>query len=315
MILVGDFGGTRTRLACADGKPGAWSISQLREYPTGGDAASLVRRYLADAAGPTPMAAAFCGAGPLSDDGSIRLTNADLALDPAALAAAAGQARVALINDFAAIGHAVPLLGPELLEPCGGGKAVRDAPRLVIGPGTGLGVAIAVPAAGSWTVIQGDGGHADLAPVDDEQLEAWRELRAARGRVAAETVLCGPGLERLHAVLSPGSTQGAEQIAEAAWRGEAGARRAVQMFTRWLGSVAGNLALTAGARGGVLIAGGIVPRWGRHFDAALFRAAFEAKPPYVEWLRAIPSFVVTHPHPGLLGLAALAGESLREPRR
>jgi len=307
MILVGDVGGTRTRLALAVRNPGGWQIENLSERPTEEDVVPAIREFLGGVARPELEAVAFCGAGSVAADGSIRLTNAVGRLEPAALARAAGVSRAILINDFAAIAESLPELRAPDLAPCGGGIA-RRAARVVMGPGTGLGVAIAAPAGTGWTVIAGDGGHADLAPVDDEELAAWRRLRERHGRVSAETVLCGPGLERLHAALHDGSPRlGASEIAEHAWRGEAQASRTIAIFTRWLGSVAGNLALIAGAQGGVYLAGGIVPRWAGHFDAALFRRAFEDKPPYAEWLAGIPAFVVTHPAPALLGLAALAG--------
>jgi glucokinase len=176
---------------------------------------------------------------------------------------------------------------------------------VVIGAGTGLGTAIGTQAPGGWHVIQGDGGHADLAPVDDEELEIWQRLRRAHGRVSAETVLSGPGLERLYAAIA-GKTLGAADIDAAAWRGEPEAVRAHALFARWLGRVAGNLALVAGARGGVYLAGGILPRWAARFDVAAFRRGFEDKGQYGAWLRAIPCFLIMHPHPGLLGLAVLA---------
>jgi glucokinase len=310
MILVCDVGGTRTRLALAAREAGTWRLSGLAESPTTPDVAAKVTRYLADQ-GERPLgitAAAFGGAGPVGADGSIRLTNANVLLSPAELAKAAGVARVLLVNDFGAIAAAIPQLPADSLVRCGGGGSVPEAPVAVLGPGTGLGVAIGAPGPGGWRTIAGDGGHADLAPVDDEELDVWQRLRRAHGRVAAETALCGPGLERLYAVIS-GKTATAAEIDAAAWRGETDAVRAHALFTRWLGRVAGNLALIAGARGGVFLAGGILPRWGARFDAPAFRRAFEDKPPYTAWLRAIPSFVVTHPQPGLLGLAALAGNA------
>jgi len=311
MILVGDIGGTRTRLALATRTNGAWQLTQLREQPTGADILSMIREFLAGVPGPGVDAVAFCGAGPVADDGSIRLTNAPILLEPATLARAAGVERATLINDFAAVAESLPALTPAQLRSCGGGSA-RIGPRVVMGPGTGFGVAIATPAGDGWAVVAGDGGHADLAPVDDEELDVWRRLRALHGRVSAETVLCGPGLERLHVALHGARRLAAEQIALRAWHGEAPAARTVALFTRWLGSVAGNLALIAGALGGVYLAGGILPRWGDHFDAALFRTAFEDKPPYAEWLAGIPAFVVTHPAPALLGLALRAGSYTAE---
>ena len=312
MILVGDIGGTRTRLALASRRDGGWRLSGLQERPTAPDLTPVIREFLATTGGPAVEAAAFCGAGAVAEDGSISLTNVATQLEPAALAQAAGLKRALLINDFAAIAESLPALEAADLTPIGGRAEPRAATRVVMGPGTGFGVAIAAPANGRWTVVAGEGGHSDLAPAEDTELEAWRRLRAQHGRVSAETVLCGPGLERLHAALHGPPRLDAEQIAEHAWRGEAHAARTIAVFTRWLGSVAGNLALIAGARGGVYIAGGIIPRWGAHFDAALFRSAFEDKRPYRDWLAAIPSFIVTHPAPALLGRAELAASYTAE---
>lgn len=309
MILVGDVGGTRTRLAFAARERGVWRLSALEETPTCADTAALVAGFIERNAGTRIEAAAFCGAGPVAADGSIHLTNTTALLKPANLTRASGVSRALLVNDFGAIAEAIPHLPPQSLVRCGGGKPVASASVVVIGPGTGLGIAIAAPAAQGWTVIAGDGGHADLAPVDDEELEIWRRLRSAHGRVSAETVLCGAGLGRLYAVIADAKECRGEEVVAAARQGKEAAARTVAVFTRWLGRVAGNLALTAGARGGVHIAGGIIPRWGRHFDSASFRRAFEDKPPYSGWLREIPSFVVTHPQPGLIGLAALAESS------
>ena len=305
MILVCDVGGTRTRLALAEHTPGGWQLGPVEEGPTNADVAATVTGFLRRVANGRVQAAAFGGAGAVSPDGSIRLTNADVLLSPAELARAAGVPRVVLVNDFGAIAEAIPRLPHESLVPCGGGVPVPGTPVAVLGPGTGLGTAIGAPGRGGWIAIAGDGGHVDLAPVDDDELEIWQRLRRAHGRVSAETVLCGPGLERLHAAVS-GKQLSGPAIDEAAWRGEPDALHTHALFTRWLGRVAGNLALIAGARGGVYLAGGILPRWGARFDAVAFRRAFEDKAPYSAWLSAIPTFVITHPQPGLLGLAVLA---------
>jgi glucokinase len=302
MILVGDVGGTHMRLALAEGVNGAFELTAIESSPTAPDVAAKVARFLQ---GRTVEAAAFGAAGPVVAERAIRLTNANVRLDAAELAEAAGLSDVALVNDFRAIAEGVPHLPRASLQHWGGGEAVEGEAVVVLGPGTGLGTAIAAPGAGGWQVIQGDGGHADLAPVDDEELAAWQRLRLGYGRVSAETVLSGPGLERLYAAAS-GRALGAAEIDAAAWGGEPAAVRAHALFTRWLGRVAGNLALVAGARGGVYLAGGILPRWAGRFDVAAFRRAFEDKGQYGQWLRAIPCFLITHPHPGLLGLAAIA---------
>ena len=303
MIVVGDVGGTRTRLALATKADDGWRITGIEERRTAPDILAAVAAFVRDV-GPV-QGAAFSGAGPVSADGSIHLTNTGVHLEPAALAAAAGVKNAVVANDFGAIATAIPHLPPEAFVACGGGARVPGMPVAVLGPGTGLGMAIAAPAPGGWVAITGEGGHADVAPVDDEELEIWQRLRLAHGRLSSESVLSGPGLERLYAALA-GKSLSAPEIDAAAWSGEPDALRAHALFTRWLGRVAGNLALIAGARGGVYLAGGILPRWSGRFDVAGFRRAFEDKPPYVEWLRAIPSFIVMHPQPGLLGLAVLA---------
>lgn len=310
MILVGDIGGTRTRFALARHAGDRWHFERLDEWPTAPDVPAAIVRFLGAGAVPGLVAAAFCGAGPLRADGSIRLTNTDVLLEPAVLAEAAGVPRAILVNDFQAVARAIPALGPESLTPAGGGSAVPDAPRVVLGPGTGLGVAILTRCGYGWGAVAGEGGHVDLAPVDDEELAVWQQLRVSRPRVSAETVLCGSGLERLYAVLAGGGPRRAEDLDAAAARGEPAAVRTIALFTRWLGRVAGNLALTAGAGGGVYLAGGILPRWAERFDVVEFRRGFEDKPPLSSWLRAIPSYVVTHTQPGLLGLAELASSSV-----
>ena len=310
MILVGDVGGSRTRLAFAERDGDGWRFSHLEQFPTTPAIEDGIRRLVADAGGVQPVAAAFCGAGPVAANGTIQLTNAGVLLDPAALGRAAGLSRALLVNDFAAIAAAIPDLPHAALVPCGGGTAAPDAPRIVMGPGTGLGAATLVPAGVGWTVVAGEGGHTDLAPTDEEELHAWRLLRERHGRVSAETVLSGPGLARLYEALAPGESKAPPEIAEAAWRGEPRAARAVLLFTRWLGRVAGDLALIAGARGGVYLAGGFVPAWGGGFDVRAFREGFEDKPPYEEWLRAVPGFIVRHAQPGLLGLAVSAARIL-----
>lgn len=313
MFLVGDVGGTHTRFALAERIDHHWRLTATRIWPTGPDVSGMIRQYLSDTGHPALEGMACCGAGPRAADGRIRLTNADVLLEPAGLAAAAGLETTVLVNDFAAVARAIPELPNQYLESIGGRVPVANAPRLVIGPGTGLGVAQVARSAGGWIVLPGEGGHADLAPVDGEQARAWQKLRAVHGRVAAEFALSGPGLENLYSVCVGGPSPRAPAIAAEAWGGNAQARKVVRMFTRWLGSFAGALALTTGAQGGVYIAGGIIPAWGKNFDWRLFREAFENKPPYTEWLRGFPSYVVTYPQPGLYGLAALAAESVTSP--
>lgn len=306
MILVGDIGGTNTRLALARLEAGTVHVEQLQRHPTPPELAPLLRDYLRHAGAPTLAAAALCGAGPRRADGSIALTNHPCVLRPAELAAAAGLPRLALVNDFEAVAQALPLLGPADLQRCGGrGDGIVGATRLVLGPGTGLGVAALAGHGDDWQVLAGEGGHVDLAPVDDEEIAVWLALRQTHGALSAETVLSGPGLERLHVALHACALP-APAITAAARAGEAAALRTLRVFTLWLGRVAGNAALTLGARGGVYLTGGIVPAWGALFDQRAFRAGFEDKAGAADWLAAVPSWIITHPEPALIGLTRLA---------
>jgi glucokinase len=261
MILVGDIGGTHSRLALAERHTEGWRLTQLQVRPTTPAIGGLIRDYLSALGAPALELAAFGGAGPLAADGSIRLTNSDCVLEPAALAQAAGVARALVVNDFAAIAQAIPILGRDELRPCGGGNAQPRAPRLVIGAGTGLGVAGLVRAGGGWQVLAGEGGHADLAAADAEQAGVLAKLHARFGRVCAETVLSGPGLVRLYAVRAPDRSLSASAVAEAAWRGEQEALHTVRLHRR----------RHRAGLGGALPAGGI-PR-GLRGQAAVCRLA------------------------------------------
>ncbi len=308
MILVGDIGGTNTRLALAHRLEGQWLLENISVVPTADDIYPLIQQYLEACGDPVIEVIACCGAGPIDSRGGIQLTNTGARLDPLLLAKAAKTSQSLLVNDFAAIAQAIPYLPANQLLQVGGRALDPKAPRVVIGAGTGLGVATLVPAGNAWVVIPGEGGHSDLAPVDESQEQVWARLRGSYGRVSAESVLSGPGLERLYTAAGAAKKLAAREIAEAAWHGEPMALQAVQMFTSALGGFAGNLALILGAKGGVYLAGGIVPGWGERFNREVFRQAFESKPPFQEWLEKIPSFVVTHPQPGLYGLAVMTGE-------
>ena len=281
-------------------------------YDTPSDLPALVRQYLQGVAAGPIAAVAFCGAGPIQTDGHIKLTNNACVLDAAALAAAAGAPRSQVVNDFEAVAHSLPALTDDQLWKIGTGIAAPEAPRVVIGAGTGLGVASLLADGADWRVLPGEGGHVDLAAVDDEEWIALQAIRKKHPRVKAEHVLSGPGLNRLYAACGGTSSLQGPAIASAAQNGDAAAIKALQLFTRWMGRFAGNLALTLLARGGVYIAGGIVPGWGVAFDGALFRLGFEDKAPFGALLAEIPAYVIRHPQPGLLGLARMASASTSE---
>jgi glucokinase len=192
----------------------------------------------------------------------------------------------------------------------------------VFGPGTGLGVACFLPAAaGGPAAIATEGGHADIAATTEREAAVIAVLRRRFGHVSAERLLSGPGLTNIHAALcaidgrEPSAPLRPGDIARAAQaRGrarDARARETVAMFSALLGQLAGDLALGFGARGGVYVAGGVVARLGPAFDRKLFRRRFEDKGRYRDWLKPVPVWLITHPHPAMLGLARYLARSAR----
>jgi glucokinase len=320
-VVVVDIGGTNARFALARRQHDAWTISGFRTRKTGqtSDLGRAIEEYIAGAGIDRSglCAVAIAAAGPLQGEGDgarVRLTNAPLEISAAAVSHAAKLPCV-LINDFAAVAYAIPALREQDLMPIGGGQPVAGAPQLALGPGTGLGVALRVPAGTGAVIVASEGGHAGLAPFDDETLALWPRLaRAMRGHLQVEDALAGPGLARLYAALAETGGLSAERLdpSEIAERGlsqsDALCARTVALFTRWLGHYAGSLTLITGARGGLYLAGGILPSWGERFDVAAFRAAFDAQGMMQDYVRAVPIALIRHPEPALLGLAACAAE-------
>lgn len=297
--VLADIGGTNIRFASVrtDGAIGAVETWLTALYP---DFESAYRAYLELTGGPAPDAVAICAAGPVIR-GRIKMTNCPWALDAAALVSALG-ARVLLLNDFAALAQALPALDAQDLRHLGGGAPDPDGQKLVIGPGTGLGVAGLCPVGGgAWRVIGGEGGHVTLAAQNARELAIVFQLQQTFGHVSAERVLSGPGLENL--MLAIAAIDGvsykdrprADDVEAMAARGDPVAAEAMELFAGWLGSVAGDAALTMGATGGVYVAGGIVPRWGAKFDAGAFRRRFESKGRIRDYLAPIPTALVTAP--------------------
>lgn len=312
--VLADIGGTNIRFATLspDGSLGhreAWLTSF---YPGLGEALEAYRE--AAGLGSQITAIAVCAAGPLVD-GAIDLTNCTWKLSLESLRAASGTSRTVLVNDFAAVARALPELRSTDLDQIGGVSPEAGATKLALGPGTGLGVACTVAdGRGGWIANPGEGGHADLACNNDRELAIMFQLMRQHGHVSVERVLSGPGLEALYLAIAAldGRTFNtrplAADIARAAHAAtDETAREAVAIFTGMLGSTAGSLALTIGARGGVYIAGGIIRQWGQLFDRKLFRHRFEAKGRMRTYLAPIPCYIVTADDLAFRGLAAMLG--------
>ena len=227
----------------------------------------------------------------------VQMTNHHWSFSIEALRQALGAERLLVINDFTALALALPALAPGSRRQVGGGAAVDGAPIGLVGPGTGLGVSGLLPGVGGAGLapIGGEGGHVTLSSFEPEEDAVLRVLQRRFGHASAERALSGPGLENLYQGLAGVRGQVVtERDAKSITAGEDQlARDTVELFCSLLGNVAGNVALTLGARGGLYIGGGIVPRLGARFDRSRFRERFEAKGRFRDYLAAIPAYVVS----------------------
>lgn len=315
-ILAGDIGGTNTRLCLArvEGDRVAFLLRRHYANREADGLEALLARFLDGQ--PRPVAACLAVAGP-TDGRRARLTNLPWLIDADALAARFGLRRAGLINDFVAVGHGLAALAPADLAELRAGEPLPDAPRVALGPGTGLGVVQCVADAGGYLPLPSEGGHMAFAPADVLQDRLLTHLRGRYGRVSVERILSGPGLADLYGFMrgemglgeaDGDATPARVSDAALAHRDEA-ARAALDLFCRILGQVAGDLALLAQARGGVYLAGGIAPKVLPALKEAAFLEGFSGKGRFREWMDRVPVRVVLDEAVGLKG-AALAGHRL-----
>ena len=321
-VLAGDIGGTNARLAQVqignDGRARIMrdAVFESDDYP---DLSPIILHFL-DQPGVHPSRACFAVAGPVVD-GHVQATNLPWELDEKSLERATGIPSVRLINDFAAIGHSIDLLGPSDLVTVKSGEADADGAIAVIGPGTGLGQGMVVKHRGRRIVLPSEGGHSTFSPADELEWELLRHLRRRNGHASWERILSGPGLVNVYRFLTsrPGATERLDVRAAMEQEDPAavitryaleGADpicvEALDRFVRALASQAGNLALTACATGGVYIAGGIAPRIVARMKNPSFAKAFMSKGRLADYLERIPIHVIIDPHVGLRGAAAVA---------
>jgi glucokinase len=302
--LVADIGGSNSRFGLANSAGWPERILVI-ENDTVADLEAAVARYLRET-GARPKAATLAIAGPIQGE-EIALTNRAWRFRRSELAERFGFSQLQIVNDFEAVAWALPRLTAAHTRPLGHCALRRDGVKLVLGPGTGLGVAALLPADGRWHAVASEGGHASFGAQARDEDDVFARLREECGVVSAETVLSGPGLVRLARALHPKSAyRDPEAIIAHAHGDEPQAQTITQLFVRLLGRFAGGLALTFKALGGVYITGGVASSLGPLLDDPQFRAAFEAHPPYETLLNAIPTLLVTAEHPGLIGAAALA---------
>jgi glucokinase len=310
--LLADIGGTNARFAWQ--RHAGAQIEAVQTLPCAGfeTLADAIQAYLGIVDRPAPPLCAIAIANPVLGDW-VQMTNHHWRYSIAALRAQFGFADLRLLNDFTALALALPALQRADLQQVGGGVAVPAAAIGLIGPGTGLGVSGLIPdGRGGWSPLQGEGGHVTLAAGTPREQAVVGELARRHGHVSAERAVCGQGLVDLHRALwaldRPRGTApdlAAADITAAALAGsDPACTEALQLFCALLGATAGNLALTLGARGGIYIGGGIVPRLGPWFARSDFRARFEGKGRFSAYLAPIPVWVIgTAQSPALLGAA------------
>ncbi len=305
--VIADIGGTNARFAIArDGTYDRLVHVEVARYTSLHDA---LRDYLDDLPPAMwPSQGAFAVAGPVLGD-HIALTNLSWSFSITELKQSLGLGALKVFNDFAATAMAVPYLPERDVFPIGPLSDGAQGPIGVIGPGTGLGVSSLVPHDGCWVMVAGEGGHVTLPASTKDEEDIIEVLRQRWDHVSAERVLSGSGLVNLYQAVcvvegkTPQALAPADVTDRAVKGSDAECVKAFAHFCAMLGTVAGDLALTVGARGGIYIAGGILLRFKEAFAASNFRARFEAKGRFKDYLRHIPTQLILEESPALLGLA------------
>ncbi|WP_295992755.1 glucokinase [Rugamonas sp.] len=317
--LLADVGGTNARFALelAPGRIEKIEVLPCADYP------SLAAALLAYLASPTVAGAgidnirhgAIAIANPVTSD-FVRMTNHHWEFSIEALRQECGFDTLLVVNDFTALARSLPLLSATQKHQVGGGAAVADCTIGLVGAGTGLGVSGLIPSATGWTALLSEGGHVTFSPANETEVAilqfAWREFK----HVSAERMLSGAGIELIYRALAdqagvPPADIAAPEITRRALAGECPlCDAAIENFCGMLGTIAGNVAITLGAQGGIYIGGGIVPKLGARFDASGFRRRFEQKGRFSDYLAQVPTFVVTADYPAFVGVSAILSEKL-----
>jgi glucokinase len=320
--LLADIGGTNARFVL-ETRPGQFDAVCVLSCSDFSSLLNALTYYLgsvrAQATGAARVRhAAIAVANPVDGD-VVRIMNNHWVFSIEALRVALGFDTLLVVNDFTALAMALPHLQPDQRLQVGAGKARADSVIGLIGSGTGLGVSGLIPSEGRWTALGSEGGHVSFAPCDQREMDvlsyAWREMP----HVSTERLLSGRGLELIYRAL--GERVGRNNLvplsaSEVTSRAQDGSCtlciEAVDCFCAIFGSVAGNVAMTLGALGGIYIGGGIVPRLGPLFAHSPFRRRFEEKGRLSAYLAQIPTYVITAAHPTFVGASAILAQNLKE---
>jgi glucokinase len=308
--LVCDTGGTNVRFALVS-EPGA-RLSEVVHLRTGdypGLAEAIEAAVLKVGARPSSVIA--CGAGPVVGR-TLKLTNAPWTMDGPQAARRAGLKQGLLLNDFEAQALSLPTIPEGWERRIGPLNFGSEGPQVIVGPGTGLGVAALVEADGRFTPVSSEACHIDFGPVYPEEFELWPHLERAHGRITSESVISGAGLARVHrarmmAKGAPDPHVGPPAVTAAALANPNGEEAAsLRLYWHIVARFAGDMAVTFVATGGLTLSGGVLPRVVKFLDEAAFRRTFEAKAPVDRLAKRIPTRLVTREDAVLVGMAAIA---------
>lgn len=306
--LLADVGGTNIRLALQDGDNKIGPVTTLNVA----DFESLelaIRCYLENMRECGVLHAAIGLPNPVLGD-HVKLTNYNWAFSIEQMRRNLGWQTLLVLNDFTALALALPHLPEDALIQVRPGTPYPHAPRAVVGPGTGLGISALMPDShGHAFALAGEGGHMEITPATSDEWVAWHAAQRKYGRVSAERLLCGKGISHIHAALSEASGYCLHEhcppqaiIQNALSGADPICQRTFEVFCGLLGSTAASTALLLGARGGVYIGGGIVPRFVNALLTSSFQSRFEAAGRLREYLSNIPVFIITATHAALYGL-------------
>ncbi|QOW64330.1 glucokinase [Campylobacter hepaticus] len=315
--LLADIGGTNARFALEVEANIIENIEVLacNDYNTVVDA---VKMYLSKVGNPVVKYAAFAIANPVVGDW-VQMTNHHWAFSIETTRQALHLEVLILINDFTAQAYAISKMSTADLIQIGGTSCEINAPKAVLGPGTGLGVSGLIPCHnGGYIALAGEGGHTSFSPFDDTEVAIWQYAKKKYGHVSAERFLSGSGLVLIYEALADREkvkslNMTPELISEYALSGKSPlCRLTLDIFCAMLGTVSADLALTLGARGGVYLCGGIIPRFINYFKTSPFRVRFENKGRFDAYLAAIPIYVVLAKYSGIYGVAVALENHLRD---
>lgn len=313
--FVADVGGTNIRISQIDGD----NLVNVEKYLCN-DFATIdeaIKHYFASYPDVVFSYGCIAIACPVPGDW-VKMTNHTWEFSIKSLTESLELTWLGVINDFTSVAHSLPVLNEDQKVQIGKGSAKEHANIAVFGPGTGLGVDHLTYTDSGWKALDGEGGHVDFAPQDENDMAIWHYLKKKLGHVSAEEVLSGRGIVHIYEALAEHRQQPAiynepSQITDKALADECALCSAtLSQFFKIMGSFAGNLALNLGTAGGVYIGGGIAARFVEYIKTSDFRERFEGKGRFSHYVTSIPTFIITEPDHGLLGAAAYLEQNHKE---